>query len=90
MHDDFLNDVITRLAKAIETTAPGEQRAEALRKVENDLRHTWGGDRVTIRISNEERDARIRAEYQKTRDARAIAARHQLSARHVLRIARRW
>ena len=86
---DFLQDVINRLTAVFATTAPDTvDRVAALRRVEADVRHTYGNERISIRLGNAARDAAIRRDWAQDVPYATLETRYGLTKRQLIRIAK--
>lgn len=84
---DFLQDVINRLTAALTTTAPDTvDRVAALRQVEADVRHTYGNERISIRLGNAARDAAIRRDWAQDVPYATMETRYGLTKRRLLQV----
>jgi len=84
---DFLSDVIARLSAAIAATAPeSDARDIAIEKVEAELRHTYGNDRISIRLNHSTRDAAIRRDWLAGEHYALLERRYGLTKRRIQQI----
>lgn len=89
---DIVRDMLERVRRAEKAAARALDDQLAM-QVEREIRQHWGGEQVHVprrptREAREERNSRIHRAYLEGQRLADIAAREQLTERHVLRVIR--
>ena len=88
--NDIVQDILARVAEAAAKQPDKPLSDDVLKKIEQDVRHQWGGDRPYIGIrsgeGHSERNSRIYRQYLQGERLEFLARRHSISYSQTKRI----